>query len=107
MAKAWDATKPGPDGSRPLVEVLEIPYPATDNLAASLMPTTSPLTPSAYSAFIANVRRLLSQNRPVLVRGWSVANPCQFTRDGIARLRGSIDQQVQWQGVCMFFSFNA
>jgi hypothetical protein len=99
MAKARDATKPGPDGSPPLVKILEFPDDnfASEDLATSLMPRIhSP--PSSYSLFLAEIRRHLSKNQPVLVRGWKRPNSCRFTREGIKSLRGSLEQEVKWQG---------
>jgi len=101
MAQARDATAPGPDGSPPFVKVLEIPNDlrAEEDLADSLLPIANPSdTSSRYLEFLAEIRRHLSENCPVLVRGWRTPNPCRLTRGGIELLRGSVDQLVEWQG---------
>ena len=102
MSQARDATKPGPDGSPPLVVIIDLPEPddawTPGALAESLRPVISPQAPAPYQQFLIEVRRHLSENRPVLVRGWKRPHPCQFTREGIRDLRGSLGQAVQWQG---------
>lgn len=101
MAKARDATKPGADGSPPLVTILELPDDVSTggDVAMSFMPTGGSPNPSQYADFLAQVRSLLSKNRPVLVRGWKRPNSCRFTKEGLQLLRGSLDQDVQWQGM--------
>jgi len=101
MAKARDATKPGVDGSPPLVTILELPgYVLTgENIATEFKPAGASPHHSLYIDFLAEVRSLLSQNRPVLVRGWKRPNSCRFTKKGLQLLRGSLDQDVEWQGM--------